>query len=99
MHSKLNPLNKGVADRPGARGLLPEEDGSAGDSPVPENPLNPPAGDLKDCCTDKYLSQRIRRYMPDFFCHEKKPAVEIYGDVHTLRKDYDDYRDEYIKNK
>ncbi|HOD15319.1 MAG TPA: endonuclease domain-containing protein [Spirochaetota bacterium] len=38
----------------------------------------------------------IYRYILDFYCHEKHLAIEIDGDVHKDRKDYDDYRDEFI---
>lgn len=34
----------------------------------------------------------------DFYCHEKKLAIEIDGDIHKFRKDYDEYRDEYLKS-
>ncbi len=44
------------------------------------------------------IQHPIHRYILDFYCHEKKFAVEIDGDVHKHRKDYDDYRDEYLKS-
>ncbi len=37
--------------------------------------------------------------MPDFYCHKRKPVLEIDSDVHKLRKYYDDYRNEYIKTQ
>jgi very-short-patch-repair endonuclease len=40
----------------------------------------------------------IHRYILDFYCHEKKLAIEIDGDIHKFRKDYDEYRDEYLES-
>jgi very-short-patch-repair endonuclease len=44
------------------------------------------------------IQHPIYRYILDFYCHEKKLAIEIDGDVHKFRKDYDEYRDEYLKS-
>jgi len=44
------------------------------------------------------IQHPLHRYIPDFYCHEKKLAIEIDGDIHKLRKDYDEYRDEYLKS-
>ena len=40
----------------------------------------------------------IHRYILDFYCHEKLLAIEIDGDTHKDRKDYDEYRDDYLKS-
>ena|SRR6056297_674645 len=40
----------------------------------------------------------IYRYVLDFYCHEAMLAVEIDGDVHKKREDYDGYRDEFLKS-
>ena len=40
----------------------------------------------------------IFRYIVDFYCHKCLLAVEIDGDIHKLRKDYDEYRDKYLKS-
>jgi very-short-patch-repair endonuclease len=42
--------------------------------------------------------QPIHRYILDFYCHEKLLAIEIDGDVHKDRKDYDEYRDDFLKS-
>lgn len=44
------------------------------------------------------IQHPIHRYILDFYCHEKQLAIEIDGDIHKSRKDYDDYRDEYLKS-
>ncbi len=40
----------------------------------------------------------LYRYILDFYCHEKHLAIEIDGDVHKDRKDYDEYRDDFLKS-
>ncbi|MBP7735134.1 MAG: endonuclease domain-containing protein [Spirochaetes bacterium] len=40
----------------------------------------------------------IYRYILDFYSDEKLLAVELDGDIHKERKDYDDYRDEFMKS-
>jgi very-short-patch-repair endonuclease len=44
------------------------------------------------------IQHPIHRYILDFYCHEKKLAVEVDGDVHKNRKDYDEFRDEFLKS-
>ena len=44
------------------------------------------------------IQHPIHRYILDFYCHEKKLAIEIDGEIHKFRKDYDEYRDEYLKS-
>lgn len=44
------------------------------------------------------IQHPIHRYILDFYCHEKKLAIEIDGEIHKSRKDYDEYRDEYLKS-
>ncbi len=34
----------------------------------------------------------------DFYCHEKKLAIEVDGDIHKKRPDYDEFRDEFLKS-
>jgi very-short-patch-repair endonuclease len=38
----------------------------------------------------------IYRYILDFYCHKAMLAIEIDGESHKYRKDYDNYRDEFI---
>jgi very-short-patch-repair endonuclease len=40
----------------------------------------------------------VYRYILDFYCHEKLLAIEIDGDAHKDRKDYDEYRDDFLKS-
>jgi very-short-patch-repair endonuclease len=44
------------------------------------------------------IQHPIHRYILDFYCHEKKLAIEIDGEIHKSRKDYDEYRDEYLES-
>ncbi len=47
----------------------------------------------------RFRSQHpIYRYILDFYCHEKKLAVEVDGDIHDTRREYDEYRDEFLKS-
>ncbi|PKL39643.1 MAG: hypothetical protein CVV44_05325 [Spirochaetae bacterium HGW-Spirochaetae-1] len=39
----------------------------------------------------------VYRYILDFYCHEKKLAVEVDGEIHNRRKDYDEYRDMFLQ--
>mgnify|MGYP002066625411 CR=1 FL=1 len=36
-------------------------------------------------------------YIADFYCHELKLVIEIDGEIHKSRKEYDRNRDEYLK--
>jgi len=40
----------------------------------------------------------LYRYILDFYCHEKRLAIEIDGQVHNSQKEYDTYRDEFLKS-
>jgi len=40
----------------------------------------------------------VYRYVLDFYCHSAMLAVEIDGDVHKERKDYDAFRDELLQS-
>ena len=40
----------------------------------------------------------VYRYVLDFYCYEKKLAIELDGDVHIQREEYDEYRDEFLKS-
>ena len=47
----------------------------------------------------KFRNQHpIFRYILDFYCHKCLLAIEIDGDIHKLRKDYDVYRDRYLES-
>jgi len=37
-------------------------------------------------------------FVPDFYCAEKKTIVEIDGKIHDFQKDYDDKREDILKN-
>jgi very-short-patch-repair endonuclease len=53
----------------------------------------------RQICGLKFRNQHpINRYILDFFCHEKMLAIEVDGDVHSERKTYDHYRDEFLKS-
>jgi very-short-patch-repair endonuclease len=38
------------------------------------------------------LEDKVRYYIADFYCYEKKLVIEIDGKVHDHQKEYDDYR-------
>ena len=40
----------------------------------------------------------VYRYVLDFYCHEAMLAVEIDGDVHEKREEYDQYRGELLQH-
>ncbi len=40
----------------------------------------------------------IYRYILDFYCHEKRLAIEIDGKVHESQKEYDRYRDDFLQS-
>ncbi|MBN1496870.1 MAG: endonuclease domain-containing protein [Spirochaetes bacterium] len=40
----------------------------------------------------------IYHYILDFYCDEKLLAIEVDGNVHKERKDYDEYRDDFMKS-
>ena len=40
----------------------------------------------------------VYRYILDFYCHEKRLAIEIDGIVHESQKEYDKYRDEFLES-
>ena len=40
--------------------------------------------------------QVIRGFIADFYCHEAALIVELDGDVHSARVDYDDERDRIL---
>jgi len=40
----------------------------------------------------------VNRYILDFYCHECRLAIEIDGEVHKSRQDYDEYRDKYLES-
>jgi very-short-patch-repair endonuclease len=47
----------------------------------------------------KFRAQHpIFRYILDFYCDEKHPAIEVDGGVHTNRYEYDNYRDEFLES-
>jgi len=47
----------------------------------------------------KFRNQHpIHRYILDFYCVKKLLAIEIDGDIHKQRIDYDEYRDAFLKS-
>ncbi len=40
----------------------------------------------------------VYRYILDFYCHEVQLAIEVDGRIHHQQKDYDEYRDTFLKN-
>ena len=45
----------------------------------------------------RFRSQHpLYRYILDFYCHEKRLAIEIDGDIHKYQESYDNYRDNFI---
>ena len=41
---------------------------------------------------------KILFFVPDFYCAEKKAIIEIDGKIHDLQKDYDERREDILKN-
>ncbi len=39
----------------------------------------------------------VYRYIIDFYCYERRLAIELDGKVHTRQKENDNYRDEFLK--
>ena len=39
----------------------------------------------------------IYRYVLDFYCFEKMLAIEIDGNAHIGKEEYDEYRDDFLK--
>jgi len=39
----------------------------------------------------------VGRYIADFYCHDCKLIIELDGDIHNERKEYDENRDNYLK--
>lgn len=51
----------------------------------------------RQCGGHKFRAQHpLYRYVLDFYCHEKKLAVEIDGALHEAQSEYDQYRDEFL---
>jgi very-short-patch-repair endonuclease len=47
----------------------------------------------------KFRNQHpLYRYILDFYCIKKRLAIEIDGDIHKQRHDYDEYRDEFLSS-
>ena len=40
----------------------------------------------------------IDNYVVDFYCPDKKLAIELDGEIHKTRKEYDEYRSRYLKH-
>lgn len=56
---------------------------------------------IKEKKLDGYKFRRqhpVHRYILDFYCHEKRFAIEVDGDIHKERKDYDEYRDLFLQS-
>ena len=41
---------------------------------------------------------RLNYFIADFFCDEKKLAIELDGPMHESNKEYDEFRDSELKN-
>jgi very-short-patch-repair endonuclease len=39
-----------------------------------------------------------RHFFPDFYCHECRLVVEIDGRIHEKKKEYDEFRESFIKS-
>ncbi len=51
---------------------------------------------LQNC---KFRRQHpVYRYILDFYCHEKKLAIEIDGEIHQNRSNQDEFRDKYLES-
>ena len=47
----------------------------------------------------RFRSQHpVYRYILDFYCPKVKLAIELDGSVHKQRKEYDEYRDEFLES-
>ncbi len=44
-------------------------------------------------------SGRLRYFIADFYCHEKKLIVEVDGGIHEKQKEYDKKRTEILRAK
>lgn len=40
----------------------------------------------------------VHRYILDFYCHEKKLAIEVDGNIHKIKYDEDEFRDKYLES-
>jgi len=40
----------------------------------------------------------VYRYILDFYCHEKKLAIEVDGNIHINQYDQDEFRDKYLES-
>ena len=40
----------------------------------------------------------VYRYILDFYCHQKRLAIEIDGKIHDSQQEYDRYRDEFLQS-
>jgi very-short-patch-repair endonuclease len=57
--------------------------------------------ELKEKKLDGYRFRNqhpIYRYIIDFYCVKKLLAIEIDGEIHKQRLDYDEYRDAYLNS-
>ncbi len=44
------------------------------------------------------INNRRIFFIADFYCAEKKLVIEVDGKIHDFQKDYDDRRDEILRN-
>jgi very-short-patch-repair endonuclease len=52
---------------------------------------------MKQIDSYKFKCQHpIYRYILDFYCHEKRLAIEIDGNIHDSQQEHDRYRDEFL---
>jgi very-short-patch-repair endonuclease len=40
----------------------------------------------------------IMNYVVDFYCHKAKLAIELDGEIHRSRQEYDNYRTRYLES-
>ena len=51
----------------------------------------------KQVCGLKFRSQHpVHRYILDFYCNEKLLAIELNGEIHKKKYEYDDFRDDFM---
>lgn len=43
------------------------------------------------------ISGKVNYFIADFYCHDKKTILEIDGQIHLRQKDYDQMREETLK--
>jgi len=44
------------------------------------------------------IRNKPKFFIPDFYCAEKKLIIEVDGKIHEFQKDYDERREEILRN-